>query len=183
MSKNCKPTPEMIQAAELVFVAMAAVDLIKPIVRGYQAKILAEKQWPIKEQYAGRLGKEIILDPEHSYLLEETTMTEYFALCNEARKQANLHVDSEDKCPLCVAEYQLVQAKWCLCEVMAPVTKIAAEKITAASMENYKSYIELTLKLLGSYVRPAAKLMDEFGFNANGQKLPAAAAQQPTKGD
>lgn len=173
-SKQFKPTPEMIQAAELVFVAMAAVDMIKPIVRGYQSKILADKQWPINEKYAGRLGVEVILDPEQSYLLGEKDMTAYFALCNEARIQSKLHVDSEDKCPLCVAEHDLVRAKWALCEAMAPITNISAERITSASMENYQSYIDLNLKLLGSFVRPAEKLMRDFCYNANGQKLPAA---------
>jgi len=172
MSKQFNPTPEMILAAELVFVCMAAVELIKPIVRGYQAKILAEKQWPINDKYAARFGKEIILDPERSYLLGEQNMADYFALCNKARIQAKLHVESEDKCPLCVAEYQLVQAKWALCTTMAPITNISAERITAQSMENYNRYIELTLKLLGQFVRPVAKLMQHFGFDANGQKQP-----------
>lgn len=92
--------------------------------------------------------------------------------CNEARIQSKLHVESEDKFPLCVAEYQLVQAKWALCTAMAPITNISAERITAQSMENYNRYIELTLKLLGQFVRPVAKLMQHFGFDANGQKKP-----------
>jgi hypothetical protein len=42
-----QPTAPMIQAAEDLFLAMAFEQSVRPIVEGYQRKILAERTWHV----------------------------------------------------------------------------------------------------------------------------------------
>lgn len=147
------PTAEMIAAAESVFMAMAMVETIRPIVVGYQTAILAEGQWHIKPEFASRLGDEVILDPKHSYLMSEEDFAVYLAQCKIARDKAKLHVDHDENCPLLVAEHLLIQAEHALIDAMSGVTKIAKDGLLSVGMGEYKQYIDLTLRLLAPFVK------------------------------
>ncbi len=44
--KTFTPTAEQIRSAELVFNCMALIATIRPVVEGYQRRILEENRWP-----------------------------------------------------------------------------------------------------------------------------------------
>jgi hypothetical protein len=136
-------TPEMIEAAETVFLAMAWVETVKPIVRAYQKKNMTDMGW-------GHLP------PEHSFTMPQHLWPELHRRNNESRKAANLHVESEEFCPLLVADHQLTQAEWVLCDVMEPITGISHDMIFQSSnaLARYHEYINLTLRLLAPFVNP-----------------------------
>lgn len=153
--KSFIPSAQMVSTALTVFKAMAFVQVIRPIVEGYQKKILDTYKFKIARKWTDR-GRpcEIITDPKHSYLMSDDDFKFYIAECNEARKDANLHVKNEEFCPLLVAEGLLRLAETALCSVMEPITGISHEMATG-NLDNYKKYIDLILKLLAPFVNPA----------------------------
>lgn len=148
-----KPTQRMIDAANAVFVAMAAMQLIEPIVLGYQTEILAKHQWRIRPQWRERLGDKVVTDPKQSYLLSEEDFAVFDAECKAARNAANLYVEKDDQCPLCVAEVNLINAQARLMDSMAHVTNLSWDKCRMLPADKRAQAIELTLQLLGPYVK------------------------------
>lgn len=151
----------MIEAAGQVFVAMALVQTIEPIVRNYQAHVLKQGQWSFRpdvlESFQKRhTGPEPfeckVLDPREIYLLSESDLEKCTAQFDVERIKARLQVKREGNCPLLEAQSRLIAAKHRLAEVMAPITKVTLEKITAAPVRLYNEYIELNLKLLAPFV-------------------------------
>lgn len=156
--KTFTPTPEMIETASDVMLARAEVEAIRPIVRGYQQKILQEGQWPEKERARERKdGVRVILDPQWAWLMSEENFAIYDAKCKEARVASGLSVNKPDNCPLLEAESRLRNAERRLMDTMASVTKVDADRVFMApnGLERAKEYVELSLKLLGPYVARA----------------------------
>jgi len=148
-----KPTPEMIAAAETVFLTTAFVQTIRPIVVQYQTSILALGNWKIAPLFADKLASEVILDPKMSFLMTSANFAVYVQRCKLARVVAGLHVANEDQCPLLVAEQLARQAEHSLVEAMSESTNLSADILLSAGLDQYKQFIELTLKLLAPYVR------------------------------
>lgn len=55
------PTKEQVSAARAVLMAMALVETIKPVVRGYQTRILREMQAGLILNGAGKAGPDVML--------------------------------------------------------------------------------------------------------------------------
>lgn len=153
------PTEDMVAAAELVMHAMAAVDVIRPIVDGYRRRILAEKQWQVRPDFQEKRSRrgcdeKVILDPKNAYLMSDEDFVVYDAKCKAARDEAELHVEDPDSCPLLVAEHDLVKARALLVETMKPITgNLDYNKLLCAGPEKLDEYVDLTLKLLGPFVK------------------------------
>jgi hypothetical protein len=62
--------PEMIEAGRQVFVAMAWVDTVKPIVKGYQQKILDELKPVVSDKWP-EAGKPITLEKTLRYIWKD----------------------------------------------------------------------------------------------------------------
>lgn len=159
--KKFTPTQEMIRAAEKLFVVMAKLDMIRPIVEGYKKRILAENQWRVRPAYQDRLGDRVILEIKDAYLMSDDDFVKYDALSKQARDVAELRVDDPNKCPLLVAEHSLIQAKRYLIEAMEPLTKVNADKLLNAGLGDYEKYVDLAQRLLAPYVRSASELLSE----------------------
>ena len=158
--KPFKPTQEMITAASNVFIAMAFADTVRPIVKGYQQEILNKYQFKYAKKWLGRerivnKGITIVTDIKDTYLMEDDDSKIYFKECNKARIEAKLHVDSEEFCPLLVAENLQRIAENCLVDVMSGTTGITKDMIFQSknALENYKKLIKLNLELLAPYVK------------------------------
>ena len=154
-TKNFEPSPEMIRAAENCFAAMAYTKTIRPIVDAYQRRILAEMQAPLAEKWKerGRHTDEIILNPDHTYLMEDADFQTYLARCREEQARAGLHTESPDHCPLLVAQHLQVKAEWVLIEAMEPITHIAE-----VSGDHRKRLLDLTLRFLAPFCDTAGTL-------------------------
>lgn len=151
--KKFVPTTAMVEAAENVFLTMTFEQTIRPVVVKYKTAILAEGQWRIRPQYTERLGGEMIHDPKQAYLMADDDFAVYDAKCKQARALAGLQVDNDDQCPLLVAELLVSQAEHALITVMSETTKVTVHKLLCAGMEKYKSYVDLTLRLLSPFVK------------------------------
>lgn len=144
-------TEDMKQAAKNVFMAMAYVKTIRPIVTGYQKAVLEKHQWHIASKWVGRRSEtdRVILDPDHSYLLSENDFRTYMHETREQQKAAGLKTDSPDHCPLLVAENLQRQAEWCLFDTMEPLTSIKGRDLYG---DNREKYLDLTLRLLAPFI-------------------------------
>ena len=154
--KNFIPTKDMIRAAENCFAAMAFVETIKPVVTAYQRKVLAELQAPFAKEWKerGLHRGEVVLDPAHTYLMEDCDFQAYLSRTREEQAKAGLHTDSPDHCPLLVAEHLQVKAEWAVIEAMEPVTHI-----TEVYGKHRDKLIDLSLRLLAPLCGDHADIM------------------------
>ncbi len=159
MSINFTPSQDMISAATAVFTAMAYVQTIEPIVRGYQKKILDKYKFKIDKRWTEnkRRNPGIITDPKRAYLMSDDDFKFYLEELNEERKKAGLRVENPEFCPLLVAEDILNKAEFLLCQAMEPITKITHDQIMRSGLDKYKKYIDLSLKLLAPFVKNEQK--------------------------
>lgn len=148
-------TKDMIKAAKKVFKNMAIVKTIRPIVIGYQKKVLKENNFKISKKWCGKRGLDQIkiIDPNKAYLMSNNNHRKYVKLLNIERKKAGLKVKDPSHCPLLVAENNLRSAEHDLIKAMKPLTDIDVHTLICSKdgLENYKKYIDLNLRLLAPF--------------------------------
>lgn len=149
-----KPTPEMIAAAENVFLAMAIESTTRPIVETYQKKVLAEREWFSDPAMRNAPGvPERITDPKYAWLMGTDEFAQYRKRCNEERIAAKLSAETDDHCPLLVAENITRMAKTALLDTMASITKIDGAKAATLKAADYDKMVDLALRLLAPFVK------------------------------
>jgi hypothetical protein len=160
--QNFKPTKEMIDAAETLFVTMAHCQIIEPIVRGYETKILEDMQPHMAKKWIDHGCKdEIITNPEHSYLLEDDAFAEYDRRCKVERDKAGLYVANDDHCPLLVAKNMKTDAENILLEAMQPLTKISATD-ACMDIKTRDRLVDICLKMLAPFVSDSDTVLKRF---------------------
>ena len=151
-----KPTQTMLDAATALYLSMAQVQLIEPIVLAYQTKILAAHQWVRCDPYNAEKNGTIILDPKDAWLLGSDDFLEFDRLCKESRIAADLHVENDLFCPLLAAEQTQREAKRNLFEIMQShieaVTGIKVGQQIFSKQKEYAQFIELSLQLLTPFM-------------------------------
>jgi hypothetical protein len=157
--KPFQPTAEMIKAAENVFLAITVEQSIRPIVEGYQRKVLAERSWRTTPELLAGLQRrsnqpvaDEITDIKAAWMMANDDFAIYRKRCNEERIAAKLHAETDDHCPLLVAENITRLAKHALCDAMAGITKIDGAKAVTLPAADYDKLVDLTLKLLAPFV-------------------------------
>lgn len=151
----------MIEAAENLFVAMAFEQTVRPIVEGYQRKILTERIWRCAPEYLERANRRApdealdsqITDIKLAWTMEKADFALYVERCNEERIAAGLVVETEAHCPLLVAQDTTRKAKYALCDAMASVTKMPADSAVTLKREDYERMIDVSLRLLAPFVQ------------------------------
>lgn len=159
------PTQQMIAAAETVFLALAYEQTTRAVVEGYQRKILAERRWEtsstIRASTRRRESEQdgmYVTDIKYAWMMNDADFGHWRARCNEERIAANLPAETDDNCPLLVAEDATRRAKYALCDSMAGITGIDGAKAVTLRLDHYNDLVELTLKLLTPFVsNPLAK--------------------------
>lgn len=146
------PTPEMISAAETVFLAKAHLALVAPIVTAYQREILARGQWKTAPPLRDDAGPLVVVDPKDGYLMSDADFAVYDAQCKAARVVAALYVENPDHCPMLVAEDEVRQAERLLVNSLESVTNLGADTLMRSGMKNYHTYVETSLKLMAPFV-------------------------------
>ena len=145
--KNFKPTPEMIMAAETVFLAMAFTETIRPVVVGYQTKVLEKHKF----LYTRKEDGDYVKTSEHTYLMKETDFKIYLEECNKEQELAGLKTETPDHCPLLVAENEQRKAENILMEVFKPLTGLDVSRINMR-LDTRKKFLDLTLKYMSRFV-------------------------------
>lgn len=149
--KEFRPTKGMIAAAESVFMAMAWVDVVRPVVIAFEEEILSRNQWHISDKWIARgiSADRIILEPKDTYLLDEKDAEQWEAERRVAVRESGLIVINEEFCPLLVAESLLVDAEGDLINAMKPLTGIDRRDVYG---KNREELVSLALRLLSPYI-------------------------------
>lgn len=155
------PTKEMISAAEAVFLTMAHEQLIRPIVEGYQRAILEKHQFHIARKWVERGDEDrVILEPKHSFLLDDKDAATYYAALHAARDAARLKVNHPENCPLLVAEHQRIKAENALLKQAATIPTLGGLANThLMTLEQRAQAVELTLRMLAPFVRKTEAIL------------------------
>ena len=161
-----KPTPEMIATGENLFLAMAYERTVRPIVEGYERKILAERSWEVAPEQQAVPGEvEYVTDINMTWLMKGDAFNAYRKRCNEERIAAKLDsaiddsCEQDDYCPLLVAQDVTRRARFALCDAMASVTNINGATAVGMMLADYDKLIDITLKLLAPFItNPLAPL-------------------------
>ncbi|KFC72688.1 hypothetical protein [Massilia sp. LC238] len=160
------PTPAMIAAAEALFIAIAYEQTVRPIVEGYQRKVLAERRWevdPVMQVTDGVV--EYVTDIKSAWLMSNSDHALYHQRCNEERIAAQISsaIDDsrsqDDCCPLLVAEEAVRQARFCLCDAMADITKIDGARAVTLAAAHQDRIVDLSLRLLAPFVKNPLALL------------------------
>lgn len=150
--KNFLPSQEMIAATESVFLNMAVVETIRPIVRGYQRKILLKhKMKYAKESVQKHFGSCYLTDPDHVYLLSDSDFKVYLAECRKEQEKARLKTDNPEHGPLLVAENNLRKAENLLMDSFEPLTGLKSSDINMR-FDTRTRFLELTLSYMNRFV-------------------------------
>lgn len=180
---NFQPSTEMLEAAQGVFQAIAHLQVVEPIVLGYQRLILKEAGWKARPDFASRgfSPNEVVKDPERAWLLNEANLTQYDQLCQRAQLMSGLAVTKPGNCPLSEAKSALVEAKMRVAQVMAPLTGIPAEKVCLLEREKFETYIDLSLRLLAPYLPGGERAGEDALEQVSTSVACATAAERPRR--
>ena len=149
-------TDKMIEAAERLFEAIAIERTLDPIVNGYKRAILLRLQLQVSPEFQDGSDDQVVLNPDHTYLLAESDWDLYLAEVNKARVAARLHVDEQDQCPLLMASAERVRAENELIAALREIPRLKdLEHFGYASLEKRKKLLDLALSMLSPYVKPA----------------------------
>lgn len=146
----------MIAAAENVFLAMAIEGTTRPIVEAYQRKILGEREWlsaPAMTSTNAPGVPDRVTEPKFAWVMGEADFAQYRKRCNEERIAAKLPAETDDHCPLLVAENITRLAKTALLDTMAGITRIDGAAAAALKAADYDKMVDLALRLLAPFVK------------------------------
>lgn len=151
--KNFKPSVEMIKTTQEVFLNMAMVETIKPIVKKIQKDILNKHKFKIAKKYQNQERDLIVLSNERTYLLKDNEFKIYLKECRTEEIKIKLINESFNKefCPLLVVEDNLRKAQNKLINLMGKLIDITSEDIYKT--EHRKKFIDLNLRFLSQYIK------------------------------
>ncbi len=158
--KNFKPSSEMVKSAELVFLNMANVETIKPVVQKIQKDVLKEFQFKSSPKQDREFKEEqiTVLEEKHTYKLNDIDFKKYHSECNKREAKKGLDVSNPEYCPLLVAEHELIKAENNLIDVFGEVVDIKASDIY--KLEHRKRFIDITLRFMAQHINTKSVLLN-----------------------
>ena len=155
---------ESIRRAKILLEKRAEVARIKPIVREYQTRILAENRWinELEKPFIDVHGNEekykerIIRSPEETHWLADDDFNEYLRLCYQECIKAGFHVEDSEHCPLMDAEYCELQAEkdfvtfWL--KHIPEAQNITFEKFKFTDPDRYRDILDRALVIIQEYL-------------------------------
>lgn len=147
-------TPERIAVATKLFLAMAAVETIRPIVEGYQNKVLKSREWHIIEKWQKIEGKATIDNIKDTYLMDDLEHEEYSKLLDIEKEKAGFIGLNPGYCPLLMAESARINAEHDLFDAMEPVFGFNGKNITLMKDRN-KLLTDILLPMFAPHVKKA----------------------------
>ena len=142
-------TPELIAAVQLYCVAKAWTETVRPIVEGYQRKVLYILK-PI-DMYDGT----VITEPKNAYAMPDDDFLLYLRDCNELREKAGLKVPDPEYCPLLMAEHEQSLAEDAIINAAEYFTKVTRDQLLChhPGIETMHNMTELIIGLVFSYAK------------------------------
>jgi len=153
--KNFKPTGEMLKSAELVFLNMAYVGTIKPIVEKYQNEALHKFKFQYKrkddrEFYYKKTGFNYVVDDEHTYMIKDKDFKIYLKEMEKQHKEHGFNV-KKNYCPLLIAKDNLRQSENLLMSSFECITGLKSSEINM-KLDTRKKFLDLTLNYMSRFI-------------------------------
>lgn len=144
-----KPSKEQKQAARKALQAIAKTNRIRPIVEGYQIKVLKEMQ-----VFDADDDTILIVNPKYAWTMSDENFKIYVSKCNEEAKKVGLYVD-EERCSLLIAETEEREAKRELAKAFEDI--FIAQGGTSIDkliyhIDLYNSFVDLQLNYMSQFV-------------------------------
>ena len=140
---------DIIEAGKTLLTAKAYVETIRPVVEGYQKEILNNHQWHIASKWTKRRRgydeDSIILDPDHSYLLEDKDAAIYYEELHKEHLKHGFKV-KKDYCPLLIAQNMERKARDILFDLLQPITGIDPSEIY--QVKHLNEYERIALEMI-----------------------------------
>ena len=153
-------TDALISSAERVLVTTAFEKMIEHIVVGYQTEILQRLQLKVSDEFKDDPVGPVILNPDHTYLLNEDDYGRYLSESHEARKKAQLVVEDPSQCPLLVAIHERINAENQLLKAMSEIPRLGdLRHFSVATIKQRGQFLDMSLAMLAPYVRKTDELM------------------------
>jgi len=149
--KNFKPNSEMLESAEVVFLSMAYVETIKPIVENIQKKVLNKHKFKVAKKYRNYEKDKIITEEKYSYLMSNEDFKIYHNECRTLEDEKGLKVSNPEFCPLLVAENEQRKAENLLMNSFKVITGLDTDDINM-SLDNRKKFLDLTLGFMSQFI-------------------------------
>lgn len=137
-------THSQIKAVSTLLAAKALVATIKPVVKGYQTKILSEGN------FLNTHDNIKIINPSLSYCMSDEDFLIYLNLVDKEMTKAGLTVENAGECPLLVAEHNEMKAKWLVFAEYKPIHKLESQP---SSVADFNKVIDLTVNVCLAYCR------------------------------
>jgi len=162
--KNWEPNQDQKKAAELVFLNMANVGTIKPIVTKYQNKILLKHKFKIDGQYKdihikNNNGRDYVKDQSESYLMSDSDFKIYEKELHQAHLKHGFNV-KYGYCPLLIAESDLREAENLFLDVITPVFGITRDHLIG--LDHREKFLDLALTLIAKFIDSGEELINKY---------------------
>lgn len=154
---------EQIRLSEALLLAMANEDVIRPIVEGYETRILEEYRFKIDPKWT-EIGVEdhVILHRKETFLLSDSDAKKFFEACFAARDEAGLEVDRPDNCPLLEAENLRISAENALIKSLACIPGLEAFATGILPLDTRAKVLKLALQLFVSSCSDAKTILQRY---------------------
>ncbi len=129
-TKMPKISQELKDAVTTYLLAQAWVETVKPIVKSYQAQVLADAQIVYSDEFEAQGLVGVITDWEDLFLMDGRQSDEFFATLDAARDAAGFVGYQPGYCPLSVAEYEVIDAARALIDASTYFTNVTADMAT-----------------------------------------------------
>ena len=161
--KQMQQDPAMIAAAAAVFTFMAREQVIREMVEPVQDEVLKFFKFQLCPDWVARYQRNSIeipeyLDRKNAYLMTDEDMMIYCKELHTRHVAAGLKKDSEEvgRCPLLCAESDTREAKRLMVDLTEEYTGLTTDLLICKSLQSYKEYIELILKLMAETAKGKA---------------------------
>jgi hypothetical protein len=154
--KPPKITPELRQAVDTFIMAQAYAKAVKPIVRKYQQDVLDANDFHYSAEWSKeytRNGEPLAAgrctDIDSTYLMDDEDAAKYFALLDIAKEQAGFVGLPAGNCPLLMAEYDVIKARWAIAHAAEYITTETGHTATCDAICAANKLTEYTDLIVG----------------------------------
>ena len=157
-------TEQSVERAKDLIEKRAELVRIKPVVREYQTRILAENKWinTFEKEWLEIIGcsdeykERIILSPDGICWLGEKETDEFRRLCFPESIKAGFDIESEIMCPLESAEFAVKQAEKefinCLLQQISETDEITYEELKFGDIIPFESVLEQMINIIKKHL-------------------------------
>ena len=139
-------TPALRDAVQAYLLARAYTQTIRPTVEAYKRATLIASNVRYDTRYEERRGREFITELADAWMGRDEDTDRYFRALDDAHAAHGFDVPA-GYCPLLIAEYDEIKARWAICEESEYISGLKRADITI-NLDRFREYTELMVGLV-----------------------------------